>query len=199
MTNLDMHFMFENGIRGGVATIGSPRYAKAKHEEMGEEYDPENQNSFLLYLDFNAMYSYCMKQYCLSTFGWKYLTESEIEALDIMSIPEDAHHGYLIECDISVSDEKDHSYYDALPLCPENIRISPEELSEYTKELAKKNGINLEALREIKKLCLTLKDKKYYLTHYLNLQFYHRRAAYSICESWFLIHQDVYHDLFVCS
>ena len=24
----------------------------------------------------------------------------------------------------------------------------------------------------------------------------HRRAAYSICESSFLIHQDVYHDLF---
>ena len=27
----------------------------------------------------------------------------------------------------------------------------------------------------------------------------HRRAAYSICVSLFLIHQDVYHDLFVCS
>ena len=27
----------------------------------------------------------------------------------------------------------------------------------------------------------------------------HRRAAYSICESCVLIHQDVYHDLFVCS
>ena len=27
----------------------------------------------------------------------------------------------------------------------------------------------------------------------------HRRAAYSICESWFLIHQDVYLDLYVCS
>ena len=27
----------------------------------------------------------------------------------------------------------------------------------------------------------------------------HRRAAYSISESWFLIHQDVYRDLFVCS
>ena len=27
----------------------------------------------------------------------------------------------------------------------------------------------------------------------------HRRAAYSVCESWFLIHKDVYHDLFVCS
>ena len=27
----------------------------------------------------------------------------------------------------------------------------------------------------------------------------HRRAAYSVCESWFLIHQDVNRDLFVCS
>ena len=27
----------------------------------------------------------------------------------------------------------------------------------------------------------------------------HCRAAYSICESWFLIHHDVYRDLFVCS
>ena len=27
----------------------------------------------------------------------------------------------------------------------------------------------------------------------------HRQAANSICESWFLIHQDVYHDLFVCT
>ena len=27
----------------------------------------------------------------------------------------------------------------------------------------------------------------------------HRQAAYSICESSFLIHQDVYHDLYVCS
>ena len=27
----------------------------------------------------------------------------------------------------------------------------------------------------------------------------HRRAAYSVCGSWFFIHQDVYHDLFVCS
>ena len=27
----------------------------------------------------------------------------------------------------------------------------------------------------------------------------HRRAAYSICGSWFLVHRDVCHDLFVCS
>ena len=27
----------------------------------------------------------------------------------------------------------------------------------------------------------------------------HCWAAYSVCESWLFIHQDVYHDLFVCS
>ena len=37
------------------------------------------------------------------------------------------------------------------------------------------------------------------LAGYLAPRDLHRRAAYSICEFWFLIHQDVYHDLFVCS
>ena len=37
------------------------------------------------------------------------------------------------------------------------------------------------------------------LVGYLAPRDLHRRAAYSICESLFLIHQDVYHDLFVCS
>ena len=37
------------------------------------------------------------------------------------------------------------------------------------------------------------------LVGYLAPRDLHRRAAYSICESWFLIHQDVYRDLFVCS
>ena len=37
------------------------------------------------------------------------------------------------------------------------------------------------------------------LVGYLAPRDLHRRAAYSICESWFLIHQDVYRGLFVCS
>ena len=37
------------------------------------------------------------------------------------------------------------------------------------------------------------------LVGYLAPRDLHRRAAYSICESWVLIHQDVYLDLYVCS
>ena len=37
------------------------------------------------------------------------------------------------------------------------------------------------------------------LVSYSAPRYLHRRAAYSICESWFLIHHDVYHDLFVSS
>ena len=37
------------------------------------------------------------------------------------------------------------------------------------------------------------------LVGYLAPRDLHRRAVYSICESWFFIHQDVYPDLFVCS
>ena len=28
---------------------------------------------------------------------------------------------------------------------------------------------------------------------------FHRRAAYSVCGSWFLVRRDVCHDLYVCS
>ena len=37
------------------------------------------------------------------------------------------------------------------------------------------------------------------LVSYLAPRVLHRRAAYSICESSFLIHHGGYHDLFICS
>ena len=39
----------------------------------------------------------------------------------------------------------------------------------------------------------------FFLRFFRKVKFCKIKAAYSICESWVLIHQDVYHDLFVCS
>ena len=75
-----------------------------------------------------------------------------------MSIPSDSDHGYIIEADLDYPKEL-HSEQDSYPLAPEHMHINPEDLSDYTKNMADKCGINLESLREIKKLCLTLKDK----------------------------------------
>ena len=54
-------------------------------------------------------------------------------------------------------------------MCPENIEIGEEDVSEYTRQLAATCNIKL---RPTKKLCLTLKDKKRYTVHYSTLKCY---------------------------
>ena len=112
-----------------------------------------------------------MKNHKLPIFGFRWLSDREIERFDPMSVAPDSDHGYIIECDLYYPEEL-HDAHDSYPLAPEHIRIKPEDLSDYTKNLAEQCGIGLETLRELRKLCLTLKDKKHYVTHYLNLQFY---------------------------
>ena len=172
LTCPEMHQMIENSIRGGLATVGSPRYAKANNASIPEhEFEPENPTSLIHFFDFNGLYTSVMKNHRLPSHGYRWLTESEIERFDLMSIPSDSDHGYIIEADLEYPQEL-HSEQDSYPLAPEHMRINPEDLSDYTKNMADKCGINLESLREIKKLCLTLKDKNYYVAHYMNLQFY---------------------------
>ena len=65
----------------------------------------------------------------------------------------------------------------------------------------KRIGYNLNVMRQ--SACLVFNpimvDNYAFFFFYSAPRDLHRRAAYSVCESWFLIHQDVYHDLFVCS
>ena len=172
LTDLEMHQMLESNIRGGLATVGSPRYAKANHPELpADEYDPEKPTKFIHFFDFNGLYTSVMKNHLLPTHGFRWLTENELENFDIMSIPQDADHGYIVECDLDYPAEL-HDAQESFPFAPEHIRIDSQDLSGYTKSLADHCGIGLESLREIRKLCLTLNDKRHYVAHYLNLQFY---------------------------
>ena len=172
LTCLEMHQMIENSVRGGLATIGSPRYAKANNSTMPEEeYDPESPTSFIHFFDFNGLYTSVMKNYRLPSFGFRWLSETELERFDVLSIPASSNHGYIVECDLHYPEEM-HDRHDSFPLAPEHVKLKPQDLSEYTKKMAEQCGINLDALGDIRKLCLTLRDKSHYVTHYLNLQFY---------------------------
>ena len=65
-----MHQMLESNIRGGLATVGSPRYAKANHPELPtDEYDPEKPTKFIHFFYFNGLYTSVMKHHLLPTHG----------------------------------------------------------------------------------------------------------------------------------
>ena len=113
-----------------------------------------------------------MAEYLLPTYGFRWLSDFEIDRLDIMAIPADSDTGYILVCDIKYPDGL-HDIHDAYPMCPENIVIGEEDVSPYTKELTAECGITL---RPGKKLCLTLRSKTHYAVHYRTLQCYLRHG-----------------------
>ena len=50
-----MLLMFEKGIRGGM-TEADHRYAAANNKYMGDQYNPNKLDSYLIYLDANNLY-----------------------------------------------------------------------------------------------------------------------------------------------
>ena len=75
LTDSDMHLFFEEGTRGGVSTITN-RYAKANHKYM-ENFNPEEETSFIQYLDANNFYGWAMSQ-PLPVRNFMWLSQDEI-------------------------------------------------------------------------------------------------------------------------
>jgi len=96
---------------------------------------------------------------------FRLLTPQEISQLNIEHIPADSPTGYVIECDLEYPAylHEDHLDY---PLAPEHLTISSDMLSPFAQSMLKPNWT------PIKKLIPNLQNKKNYVTHYRNLQFY---------------------------
>ena len=97
LTDIDQHLFIEEVIRGGV-TMVSHRYARANAPGM-ENYDTSKCNSYILYLDDNNLYGWVMSQ-PLPKSNFKWLTDKEMEELDVKIIPDDSPRGYILECDL---------------------------------------------------------------------------------------------------
>lgn len=160
LTDYDMFLFIEKGLRGGISQV-SKRYAKANNP-LTPNFDPNDDVSYIVYLDANNLYGWAMSQYLpTGNFRWVSVDENTIRTL-----PPDSPTGCILEVDLEYPAEL-HNMHNDYPLAPESLEVQDEWLSPYQRKLLGKNK-----LTEIRKLVPNLKDKTKYVVHYRNLQMY---------------------------
>ena len=136
LTNPDMLLMFERGIKDGI-TQAVRKYASANNKYMGDKFNPNEDTTYLQYLDANNLYGWAMSQ-PLPTGGFKWV---DVNPNEISKLATRTDKGYLLEVDVSYPKELHNSHND-LPFLCERIEI---------------NGVE--------KLVPNLRDKKNYIIH----------------------------------
>ena len=165
MTDIDMFQFIEKGMRGGISYIAN-RYGKANNKYM-REYDEKAPSKYIIYLDANNLYGWAMSQY-LPTGGFKWLTEKQINKINLAQYYEDYNKGLILEVDLEYPKEL-HDLHNDYPLGPEKVKVTDDMLSDYCKNIQKKFNISTGLVH---KLIPTLCDKEKYVLHYRNLQLY---------------------------
>ena len=163
-TDFEKHLFVERGMRGGISLV-SRRYAKANNP-LVPDYDPSKPNKYIVYLDANNLYGWAMsKPLPKRGFKWKRVLPTEEE---ILEKEETAENGWILAVDLEYP-EKLHEDHNGFPLAPEKKLVKKECMPGYQKRLIK--DLELKP-SDCNKLLLTLQEKKNYVVHYRNLQFY---------------------------
>ena len=168
-TDLEMHLLVERGMWGGISMV-SKRYAKANNP-LVPDYDPSKSKKYIMYLDANNLYGWAMaKPLPKRDFKWKRVMPTEEE---ILEKKEAAKNGWILEVDLEYPAEL-HEEHNSYPLAPEKKVVKKELMLDYQKSLIQDLDL---APPDSKKLLLTLEDKKNYVVHYRNLQFYLKQGV----------------------
>ena len=96
------------------------------------------------------------------------MSDKEIKKIDLGKYKADGKKGLILEVDLEYPQEL-HDLHNDYPVCPEKVKVSNDMLSGYRKKIAEKYNISIGL---VSKLIPTLRDKKEYMLHYLNLQLY---------------------------
>ena len=132
-----------------------------------KKYDETAPSKYIMYLDANNLYGWAMSQY-LPTGGFRWMTQKQIDKIDLVKYKEDSKKGLILEVDLDYPEDL-HDLHNDYPLAPEKIKTTEDMLSEYSKQIANKYGISIGLVH---KLIPTLKKKEKYVLHYRNLQLY---------------------------
>jgi len=96
------------------------------------------------------------------------LSDDEVAAFDVVTMPDDSPVGYFIECDLHYPPHL-HDLHNAYPLAPEHVKIEESMLSDTLRFML--NETNTKHTSSTK-LVTNLHDKTHYVMHYCCLQFY---------------------------
>ncbi|XP_068709676.1 uncharacterized protein [Montipora foliosa] len=165
MTDIDMFQFIETGMRGGTSYIAN-RYGEANNKYM-KTYDEKAPSKYIMYLDANNLYGWAMSQY-LPTGGFRWMTEKQIDNIDLGKYKEDSKKGLILEVDLAYPKEL-HDLHNDYPLAPEKVKVNKDMLSNYCQEIADKFNVSTGLVH---KLIPTLSNKEKYALHYRNLQLY---------------------------
>ena len=145
LSDPNMLLMFEKGIRGGISII-SNRYGEANNKYMGNRYNKNKLNKYLMYLDANNLYG-CAMSKKLPIHSFKWLTSGEMEKLfDNQVVQVWEKTPCILEVDLEYP-ENLYDLHNDYPFCPERVEC--------------KNGVE--------KLIPNLRNKIKYVIHYKNL------------------------------
>ena len=118
LTDPDMLLMFEWGIRGGITQVVR-KYASANNKYMGNRFNPNEDTTYLQYLDANNLYGWAMSQ-PLPTGGFKWVDVNPNERSELATRID---KGYLLEVDVSYPKQL-HNQHNDLPFMCERMEIN---------------------------------------------------------------------------
>ena len=155
LTNIDMLLMFEKGIRGSI-TQAVHRYARVNNKYMGDQYNSDEESSYLKYLDANNLYGLVTIQE-LPTHGFKWISNIEkFTATYIGMLVKNNKHGYLLEVNVDYPQEL-HEKHNELPFLPKNWKINKVEKLVPNLNKKKKYVVHIRTLDQALKHGLVLK------------------------------------------
>ena len=117
LTDPDILLIFEQGIRGGITQVVG-KYALANNGYMGDRFNPNEDTTYLQYLDANNLYGWAMSQ-PLPTGGFKWV---DVNHNEISELATQTDKGYILEVDVSYSC-KLHNPHNDLPFMSERMEI----------------------------------------------------------------------------
>lgn len=167
ITDLEKYLFLEKSIRGGTSMI-CKRFASARNKEIYKSMTGK-EGTYIAYFDAVNLYGFVMSTFLMPHRNFKFLSPKEINNFKLDSYTPMGKLGCILEVTLKYPKHL-HEKHNDLPLAVDHLVIKKERLSEYQYTLM--NSLNLNFLKNQKKLVPHFFVHHKYVLHIQNLQYY---------------------------